>query len=332
MKGAISGRRRQLVLASAAGTAAWLGVIGRARAQETSPIRLLCGLAAGTGNDLTARIVADRMKEVLGRPVNVENKPGAAQRLVLNELRRASPDGRTLALATTGPFAIYPHIYTRLDYDPFKDFTPLAGVASFDVGIASGPKTSARSVTELVEAARLNKDNALYGSPGNGSLSHFVGIALGLASKVELGHVPYRDTGMLSIDLAAGRLPIVITGTSNLIEPHRQGRIRLVAVSGAERSSAIAEVPTLKQAGINLTSATTVGIFGPGGMAPDLVRRLNAAIAGATETPEARARLERVLFVPMRTTPEALAAEIASEHKRFAELVKTSGYTPESGG
>ena len=139
-------------------------------------------------------------------------------------------------------------------------------------------------------------------------------------------------TSTLSIDLAAGRLPIVITGTSNLIEPHRQGRIRIVAVSGAERTPAIPDVPTLKQAGINLTSATTVGIFGPAGMPADLVRRRHGALVGATESPDARTKLERVLFLPSRSTPEALAAEIAADHKRFAALVKASGYTPEAGG
>ena len=321
-------RRRALLLGAAAsvGWPSWL------RAQDDkSPIRMLCGLAAGTGNDLTARIVADRMKEVLGRTVTVENKPGAAQRLTLNELRRAPPDGRTLALATTGPFAIYPHIYSKLDYDPFKDFTPLAAVASFDVGIASGSKTQAKTMAELVDAARADAGNAIFGSPGNGSLSHFVGIALGLASKIELTHVPYKDTGTLSIDLAAGRLPIVITGTSNLIEAHRQGRIRLLAVSGAERTPSIPDVPTLQQSGIPLTSATTVGIFGPAGLPPELVKRYNAAIVGATETPEARDKMARILFLPTRSTPEALAAEIAADHKRFAQLVKASGYTPESG-
>ena len=321
-------RRRALVLSAAAGIGwpSWL------RAQDDkSPIRMLCGLAAGTGNDLTARIVADRMKEVLGRTVTVENKPGAAQRLTLNELRRAPPDGRTLALATTGPFAIYPHIYSKLDYDPFKDFTPLAAVASFDVGIASGAKTQAKTMAELIDAARADAGNAIFGSPGNGSLSHFVGIALGLASKIELTHVPYKDTGTLSIDLAAGRLPIVITGTSNLIEAHRQGRIRLLAVSGAERTPSIPDVPTLQQSGIPLTSATTVGIFGPAGLPPEIIKRYNAAIVGATETPEARDKLARILFLPTRSTPEALAAEIATDHKRFAQLVKASGYTPESG-
>ena len=322
---------RRGALLTMGGLAAAIGCPAFAQ-DDRSPVRLLCGLAAGTGNDLTARIVADRMKEVLGRPINVENKPGAAQRLTLNELRRAPPDGRTLALATTGPFAIYPHIYTKLDYDPFRDFTPLCAVASFDVGIASGSKTQAKTVAELVDAARANPDNAIFGSPGNGSLSHFVGIALALNAKLDLTHVPYKDTGTLSIDLATGRLPIVITGTSNLIESHRQGRIRIVAVSGAERTPAIPDVPTLQQAGINLTSATTVGIFGPAGMAPDLVRRLHAAINGATETPDARIKLERVLFLPAHSTPEALAAEIAADHKRFAVLVKASGYAPEAGG
>jgi tripartite-type tricarboxylate transporter receptor subunit TctC len=202
---------RRSALATLGGIAAAIACPALAQ-EDRTPIRLLCGLAAGTGNDLTARIVAERMKEVLGRPVNVENKPGAAQRLTLNELRRAPPDGRTLALATTGPFAIYPHIYTKLDYDPFRDFTPLGAVATFDVGIASGSKTQAKTVAELVDAARANPDNAMFGSPGNGSLSHFVGIALALHSKLDLTHVPYKDTGTLSIDLGAGRLPIVITG------------------------------------------------------------------------------------------------------------------------
>ena len=319
--------RRRLL---ATGLAAGLSLPFIARAQDDrSPIRLLCGLAAGTGNDLTARIVADRMKEVLGRPVNVENKPGAGQRLALNELRRAPPDGRTLALATTGPFVIYPHIYSRLDYDPFKDFTPIGAVASFDVAIASGAKTQAKTLRELVAAAQADPANALFGSPGNGSLSHFVGIALGLASKVDLQHVPYKDSGQLQIDLATGRLPIVITGQSNLLEMHRQGRIRMVAVSGAERTALLPEVPTLKESGMAISSATTVGIFGPAGLPPELVQRLNAAIGGATQAPDARDRLARIAFAPAQSSAEALVAEIAAEHRRFAALVKASGYQPE---
>ncbi len=324
--GAPTSRRQALALLAASPLAA----SSLAWAQDDrAPIRLLCGLAPGTGNDLTARIVAERLSQVLHRPVTVDNRTGAGQRLALGELRRAAPDGRTLALATTGPFVIYPHIYKKLDYDPFKDFTPIGAVASFDVAIAAGPKTNAKSMPELVAAARANPDNAVFGSPGTGSLSHFVGIALGLASKLEFTHVPYKDSGLLQIDLAAGRLPIVITGESNLLEMSRSGRIRMLAVSGAQRSPVLPDVPTLVQSGINVSSATTVGIFGPAGLPTELVRRINAAFSGATETADARAKLGRVAFAPTHSTPEALSAEIASEYQRFATLVKTSGYVAE---
>ena len=313
----------------------WLALAGLACApkvwaeNDRSPIRLLVGLAPGSGNDFTARLVADGMKELLGRPVNVENKTGVGQRLALGELRRAAPDGRTLALATTGPFVIYPHIYSRLGYDPFKDFTPIAGVASFDVAIAAGPRTNAKSVRELMALAAADPALAAFGSPGNGSLSHFVGIALGLTSKVELTHVPYKDSGPLVVDLVSGRLPFVITGQSNLMEPHRQGRVRILAVSGEQRSSVLPEVPTLREAGIALSSATTVGIFGPAGMAPELVRSLQAAILPAVAGAEAREKLARHVFSPAPSSAESLVAEIAAEHRRFASLVKASGYLPE---
>ena len=141
--------------------------------------------------------------------------------------------------------------------------------------------------------------------------------------------MPYKDSGQLQLDLVTGRLPIVVTGQSNLVEMHRQGRIRIVAVSGAQRTAMLPEVPTLMESGVNVSSATTVGIFGPAGMAPELVRKLNAALTGATGTPEARDRLARIAFAPSVSTPEALAAEIVAEHKRFGALVAASGYVPE---
>ena len=124
-------------------------------------------------------------------------------------------------------------------------------------------------------------------------------------------------------------VPIVITGQSNLLEMHRQGRIRMVAVSGAQRTALLPEVPTLVESGINVSSATTVGIFGPAGLSPDLVKRLNAALTGATAGADAKERLARIAFAPATSTPQALVAEIQTEHRRFAALVKASGYVPE---
>jgi tripartite-type tricarboxylate transporter receptor subunit TctC len=320
--------RRAALHALAAGALAAAGP--RAFAQDDkSPIRMLCGLAPGSGNDFTARLVADKMRELLGRPVIVENRPGAGQRIALNELRRAPPDGRTLILSTTGPFTIYPHIYSKLDYDPFKDFTPIAAVASFDVGIATGPQMKARNMQELVALARADQSFAAFGSPGNGSLSHFVGIATGQATGLNLTHVPYKDSAVSAVDLASGRLPMLITGVSQMVEMHRSGKIRILAVSGSRRSPQLPDVPTLRESGINVSNTTTCGVFGPAGMAPELVRRLGAAALQAVQGPEPREKLARYLFDPAPATQQELVALMADEYRQFERLVKVSGYTPE---
>jgi tripartite-type tricarboxylate transporter receptor subunit TctC len=308
--------------------AALLGAPALAQ-EDKSPIRLLCGLAAGTGNDYAARMLAETMHEALGRTVVVENKPGVGQRLALSEVRRAAPDGRTLVLATTGPFTIYPHIYQKLDYDPFKDFTVLGGLASFDVAIAVGPQVPATSVQQLVEMAKGNKQFAAYGSPGNGSLSHFVGIAFGIASGLDLMHVPYKDLTQGALDLAAGRLPFMITGVSNLLEFHKAGRVRILAVSGEKRSPLLPEVPTLKQAGVNVSSDTGVGVFGPPGMAPDLVQRLSTVIVKAAQAPDAGDKLARFAFVPQPATAAQFTARMQNEYALFDQLAKATGYVRE---
>ncbi|MDB5829753.1 MAG: Tripartite tricarboxylate transporter family receptor [Variovorax sp.] len=321
--------RRRTLRALGAGAVALAGGRAFAEADDKSPIRMLCGIAAGSGNDFTARLVAEKMREVLGRPVIVENKAGAGQRIALGELRRTPPDGRTLVLCTTGPFTIYPHIYAKLDYDPVKDFTPIGAVASFDVGIATGPLTNATSMQELLKMARADKSLAAFGSPGNGSLSHFVGIATGIAARIDLTHVPYRDSGASVVDLASGRLPILITGVSQLVEMHRAGRIRILAVSGARRSTLLPEVPTLQESGIEVSNTTTSAVYGPAGMAPALVRQLNAASVAAVQGPAARDRLLKYLFEPAPSSPQELAALMADEDRQFARLVKLSGYVPE---
>lgn len=298
-------------------------------AEDKSAIRMLCGISAGSGNDFTARLVADKMHEALDRPVIVDNRPGAGQRVAIGDLRRAAPDGRTLILCTTGPFTIYPHIYRKLDYDPVKDFTPIGAVASFDVGIAVGPLMDVTGMQQLVAKARADKALAAFGSPGNGSLSHFVGIATSIATGVPMTHVPYKDSNTSVVDLAGGRLPILITGVSQLVEMHRSGKIRILAVSGAGRSPALPEVPTLKESGVDVSNTTTSAVYGPAGMAPELVQRLNAVAVSAVQGPGPREQLQKFLFAPAPSSAQQLAALMAGEDREFARLVKLSGYQAE---
>jgi tripartite-type tricarboxylate transporter receptor subunit TctC len=303
---------------------------GSALAQDDKGvITVLVGAASSM--DFTARLIAEQLRDTLGRPAVVLSKLGAGQRLALGEVRKAAPDGRTLVFATSGPFAIYPHIYNKLDYDPVADFTPICGISAFDVAIATGPMTGATDLKQLVEWQRARKDgDAVFGSaPGNGSLSHFVGISVGLATGVRMTHVAYKDSGVGIIDLAGSRLPMMITGLSPLIELHKAGRIKLLAVSGDTRSPLVPEVPTLREAGVNVSSTTSTGLFGPPKMPPELVRRLAAAVTPMLSNPVVREKLAGQAMTPWPATAQQLAAALADERKRFEVLVKASGYVRE---
>jgi tripartite-type tricarboxylate transporter receptor subunit TctC len=319
---------RRIALVRLAGVAAAACAAPAFAQKDDSPIRLLVGASAGT--DFTARLIAEKLKEALGRPVVVMQKLGAGQRVALNELQRAAPDGRTLMLVTSAPFSIYPHIYQKLDYEPLKDFTPIAGVSSFDVGIATGSATGAQTMPQLVNWIKANPKQAIYGSaPGTGSLSHFVGVSLSLAIGQPLTHVPYKDSPIGLLDVSTGRLPMMMTGLSGMIELHKAGRIRVIASSGNTRSPLLPDVPTMMEAGVKVNTTSTVGIFGPANMPAEIVRPLTAAIMAIASTPEYREKLAPFNVFPKPSTPQDLMAVLSEEHRHFAALVKASGYVPE---
>jgi tripartite-type tricarboxylate transporter receptor subunit TctC len=319
---------RRAALARIAGAAAALVHAPLFADEDKSPIRLLVGASSGT--DFTARLIAEKLQQALGRPVVVIQKLGAGQRVALNELQKSAPDGRTLMLVTSAPFSIYPHIYSKLDYEPLKDFTPIAGVSSFDVGISTGPATGAKTMTELVAWIRAHPKEAIYGSaPGTGSLSHFVGISLALALHQPMTHVPYKESQVGLLDVSTGRLPIMITGLSGMIPLHQAGKLRVLASSGSTRSPLLTEVPTLTESGINVNTTSVVGIFGPAAMPPEIVQPLTKALLAIASTQEYRDKLAPFNVFPHPATPQELTATLQSEHRQFAGLVKASGYVPE---
>jgi tripartite-type tricarboxylate transporter receptor subunit TctC len=322
--------RRDFAKTLAASTA-WLaaggGTSAAAAAENSStPVRLLVGLAPGGANDVGARLLAERLSEELGRPVYVDSKPGAGQRLALGDLRRAKPDGNTLMLATNSPFTIYPHIYTKLDYDPVKDFTPIAGVMSFDVGLAIGPMTPVPDLKHWIAWAKANPAQASFGTPGAGTLPHFLGVAFSQAIGVNMPMVPYKGGAPAMNDLAGGHLPLLINGLGDMTEMHHAGKIRLIAMTGPKRSPLAPEVPTLIESGIDVHSVITVGVFGPAGMSPELVSRLNGAITRSVNAPDTNAKFIKLGVNPAPATPQELASALAAESKRLAVLVKSSGY------
>ena len=320
-------RRRSLQ--HLAGGAAALAASNVLSQDDKSAITVLVGAASSM--DFCARLIADQLRDALGRPAIVLSKLGAGQRIALQECRRAAPDGRTLVFATSGPFAIYPHIYNKLDYDPVADFTPIIGVSAFDVAVSTGPMTGATTLKQLIDWQRAKKPgDAVYASaPGNGSLSHFLGISIGLATNVEMTHVPYKDSGVGMIDLSASRLPMLITGLSPQLEMHRAGKTRLLAVSGDTRSPLVPEVPTLKEAGVNVSSTNITGVFGPAKMPPEIVKRIHDAILPMLSNTTVRGRLAVQGMSMMPSSGPQLAAALVDERKRFEGLVKASGMVKE---
>ncbi|HEX7891097.1 MAG TPA: tripartite tricarboxylate transporter substrate-binding protein [Ramlibacter sp.] len=317
--------RRTALRGLAAGAAAALA--GPVLAQDNTAINVLVGAASSM--DATARLVADQLRSALGRPAVVLSKLGAGQRVALGECKRAAPDGRTLVFATSGPFSVYPYIYNKLDYDPVADFTPIVGISYFDVAIATGPMTGAGDLKQLMEWQRAKKDAVFASAPGNGSLSHFVGISTSLATRVPMTHVPYKDSGVGIVDLAAGRLPMLITGLQPLIEMHKAGKIRIMAVSGDVRSPLVPEVPTLKEAGVDVVSSTYTGVFGPAKMPADVVKRLHDAIVPMLTNAAMNEKLAQLAMTPWPATGQQVSALLVEERKRFEHLVKASGYQRE---
>ncbi|NML45827.1 tripartite tricarboxylate transporter substrate binding protein [Ramlibacter sp. G-1-2-2] len=312
--------RRGALQGLAAGAAAL--VAGRAFAEDGV---LTVFVGAASSMDFTARLIAEQYRVTLGRPALMVSKLGAGQRLALGEVKRAAPDGRNLVFATSGPFSVYPYIYNKLDYDPVADFTPIAGISFFDVAIATGPMTGVKDLKELIEWQRRQKEPVFGSAPGNGSLSHFVGISTNLATGLHMTHVAYKDSGVGIIDLASGRLPMMITGLQPMVEMHKAGRIKLLAVSGSVRSPLVPEVPTLREAGVDVSSSTYTGVFGPPKMAPELVAKLHDAVAPMLSNPVILEKFAQQGMTPWPATPQQLAALLADERKRFEALVKASG-------
>jgi len=330
MKPHLPSRRRAVLRAIGAGAAA-LGV-PRAFAQADATVTVLVGAASTM--DAAARMTSDFLREALGRPVITVSKLGAGGRLALGELRRAAPDGRTLMLSTSSPFTIYPNIYTKLEYDPVADFTPISGVCWFDVALASGPAVGPVSpATDLKAAIAWVKSRgreALYGNaPGQGSASHFAGIGLSLAIGHPMTSVPYKDSGVGITDLVAGRLPLLITGTGALTEMHKAGRLRLLATSGPERTPLVNDVPTFKESGLDVVVVNSVGLYGPPKLPAEIVARLHDAVQQMLARADLRDRLRGWGMTPASMTQQQLAEALATDRRHFADLVKKSGYVPE---
>jgi tripartite-type tricarboxylate transporter receptor subunit TctC len=316
--------RRQFSKALWGLSVASLGAQVQAQSQS---VKLLVGFAAGGSVDLTARALADALKDSLGRTVIVENRPGAAGRLVLEAVKQAKPDGDTLMLVPHGPMTLFPWIHRNLRYDPSKDFTPLGRVCVVDYALTTGPATPAKTIGEYLQWARDPKNKASFGSPGAGTIPHFIGQGFTQRTQTDIVHVPYKGSALTMVDLMGGNLSLGVSPLADAMEHHRNGKVRILATTGSQRSSSLKDVPTLKEVGIDLVVDGWYGVYAPAGLPEAQLQALSKALESAVMKQEEFFLKNAMRAAPLR--PEALAQLQRTEMAQWEPWVKASGFKAE---
>lgn len=317
-------RRRDVMLAGAAASLAATGVQAQA---DRPPLKILVGFPPGGSADTIARLLAERMRDALGgQNVVVENKPGAAGRIAIDQLKNAAPDGNTVLVMPSGPVVLFPLVFRKLGYDVNKDLAPISQLAGFQFAVVSGPKSNVKSVAEMLAKARADVSTASYGSSGNGTVPHFLGVMLAEAAGVPLQHVPYQGGAPAMNALLGGHIGYNIDVVSEALEQHRAGKVRIIAVAGATRSSLLPDVPTLREQGVPMDATAWFGMYGPGALPREQAQRVQQAVAAALKDPVLRQRLDAIGLEPIGSTPEQLAAVQKADLAKWEKPVKATGY------
>ncbi len=312
------------LIASATALIALGGLGLPALAQSPAPLKIVVGFPPGGSADLLARLMAEGLKNDFASVI-VENKPGAGGRIALNQVKRSAPDGQTVIVLPSGPMVLFPHVYKKLDYDPVADFTPISQIAHFQFSVVAGPAAGAKTVAEMLAKAKAAPGTATYGTPGAGTLPHFMGVMFGQKAGAELTHVPFQGGGPANTALLGGHIHYKFDVVTETAELHRAGKVRILAVTGAQRDPQVPEVPTLKEQGVDMVATAWFAMYGPAGLAPEVRDRISAAVAKAIRTPALRSKLIEQGYEPVGSTPSELAAAQAADLKRWEGPIKATG-------
>lgn len=315
--------RRTLLAAAGAGLAA--PALGQA-VYPSRPIRLITPFPPGASTDAVGRLTAERLSAHLGQPCVVENRAGAGGLIGAEVAAHAPPDGHTLLTATISVSAIAPHLAPRLTWDPFRELLNVAGSAVVPNAILVRADLLVRDVAELITLAKQRPGLLNYGSPGNGTSGHLCAEYLKARAGIEMTHVPYRGTAPLLADLMGGRLDVAVDNLPFYVPQVREGRVRLLAVTGPERWFSVPDTPTVTERALpGFTMTIWWGLQAPVGTPPEVLDRLEGAMLAGFAEPETRARLRGlgIEAAPLGTT--AFDRLVNAEHARWGEVVRSAG-------
>lgn len=320
----IRSQRRRLLLASTASVLGLLSGAPAALAQTfpSKPIKIIVGFAPGGAMDIVARALGQKISDSVGRPVVIENLPGAGSNIAIRALIASPPDGHTLMLVANG-LAANPTLYDPPPFDPERDIVPVALVARLPVVIATHASTDLTSLARLVESAKARPGTVMYGTPGNGSTPHLAMELFARAAGITLGHVPYRGGSPAISDVLGGQLPLVVVNAVEVLPHVKAGKLRVLAALSSERVSTLPDAPTIAESGFAGFEASVWHAFiAPRGTPPAVVDTWSAEIHKALALPDVKQRLAALGADVSPAGPQALGTFVRAERERYARLIR----------
>ncbi len=325
-------RRRSTVLLLAALLAPGAPIALGAEAPDypARQVTLIVSFPPGGSSDFFTRLIASELARAWGRPVLVDNRPGAGGNIGAQAAARAQPDGHTLFMSSINTHAINASLYKSLGYDPVKDFTPIARIATVPNVLVVNPSVPARSVPELVSWLKADPRRALYASPGIGTGPHLSSELFRALTGAPITHVAYKGSAPALTDVVAGQIPMAIDNLPAALGLIRGGKLRALAVTAATRSGDLPEVPTMIEAGVpGFVVVSWWGLFAPAGVPEPVIRRINADVVRALNSPAVRTSIETQGGTAAPSTPAELAELVRTETARWGQLIREMGIRAE---
>ncbi len=314
---------RRGALAAALALGSGLPAIGQGR-----PLRIIVPYAAGGPIDVTARVLAERVKDSLGTVI-IENKPGGGGNIGADAVAKAAPDGLTIGIAATATHAVNPWLYSKMPYNAATDFTPITQMLRVPNVLVMNADTAQRlriaTLADLIAYAKANPGKLNYGSGGNGSAGHLAGEMFKAQAGIFAVHIPYNGGNPAQLALLSGQVDFNLDNLATAAPNIRSGKLKAIAVTTAARSSALPEVPPVSDTLKGFAIDTWWGLVGPAGLPNDVTQRLNRAFVAALESPETRQRFASLMAEPVPSTPEAFGAFMQGERAKYEKVVRASG-------
>ena len=295
-------------------------------AYPVKPLRMIVPFAPGGPNDILGRMVGQKLHELWGQPVVVENRGGLGGTIGMAAAAKSPADGYNLAMGGSSNLAVAPSLYKKLAYDSLRDFTMVANVAHVPYALGVNPVVPAKNVKELIAVATRKPGMLSYASSGVGSMSALAAELLKSLSGAEIVHIPYKGTAPALTEVASGQVDMMLADLSLVQRFAETGRLRMIAVTGARRSAAAPSVPTMTESGLKgYVIEPWFGVVGPAGIPRDIVEKINAAIVASLKSADVVQRLNALGYEPLPGTPEQFATTLKGDIQLYADIVKRAG-------